>query len=133
MLCGKISINKFTLSETEEECLSPVSLASIPSISPPKALLGLINNPFSKNTLNTLIKVCKQTEGLRSIYEQTHFCKNPRLTQTPVRCYYIFLVQQRSENIWSSLTQRGCCLHTDSKSLATLINGSLVTLNIATF
>ena len=27
-----------------------------------------------------------------------------------------------------SLTQRGCCLHTASKSLATLINGSLVTL-----
>jgi hypothetical protein len=30
-----------------------------------------------------------------------------------------------------SLTQRGCCLHTDLKSLATLINGSLVTLKMA--
>ena len=29
-----------------------------------------------------------------------------------------------------SLAQRGCCLHTDLNSLATLINGTLVTLTM---
>lgn len=65
--------------QIEEECLTPATLASIPYISPPKALLGFINNPFIKNTLNIWIEVCKQTEGLRSIYEQTPFYNNPIL------------------------------------------------------
>jgi hypothetical protein len=32
-----------------------------------------------------------------------------------------------------SLAQGGCCLHTDLKSLATLINGTLVTLIMSTY
>uniref|UniRef100_A0A4W5KEM2 Reverse transcriptase zinc-binding domain-containing protein n=1 Tax=Hucho hucho TaxID=62062 RepID=A0A4W5KEM2_9TELE len=67
--------------QIEEECLTPATWANIRYRCQPKALLGLINNPFIKNTLNIWIEVCKQTEGLKSIYEQTPFYNNPILSK----------------------------------------------------
>ena len=45
----------------------------------------------------------------------------------------IFQSQDHQTVKQPSLTQSGCCLHTDLKSLATLINGSLVTLIMFTY